>query len=355
MARVTYFYREMSEYIQIDLDLLRERHELTVVECRSRWPRPLWLLRRVGSSDVVMSWFASWHSLFPAIMCRLLGRPMIVTVGGYDTATGTESGYGSARGWFKRLVTLATMRLATGLVVVSEFARREAIAFGADPAKVVVGPHGLDAARYADPGIVREDLVVTVGGVNTSNLARKGWEPFVRAAARLPQLRFVVVGAWMDDAVERLRAIATPNVMFTGLVSHEDKVAWLWRARVVVQASRHEAFGLSLAEGMLCGAIPVVTDAGALPEVVGDAGVVIASQDLDAIADGIHRALDLGADGSRQAREHVQANFTIEQRRALVHGLIECATRGAAGTTGAPRQHRAPESDAGDILERKTT
>jgi FkbM family methyltransferase len=100
-----------------------------------------------------------------------------------------------------------------------------------------------------------------------------------------------------------------------------------------VQASRHEAFGLSLAEGMLCGAIPVVTDAGALPEVVGDAGVVIASQDPHAIADGIRQALDLGADGSRQARERVQAHFTIEQRRALVHGLIECPTRGAAGTT----------------------
>jgi FkbM family methyltransferase len=339
MARVTYFYREMSEYIQIDLDLLRERHELTVVECRSRWPRPLRLLRLIASSDVVMSWFASWHSLFPAIVCRLLGRPMVLTVGGYDTATGSGSGYGAARGWFKRLVTRVTVRLATRLVVVSQFARREAMAAGAAPAKLVVGPHGLDPARYADPGVAREDLAITVGGVNTSNLARKGLEPFVRAAARLPQLRFIVVGAWMDDAVERLRAIATPNVTFTGAVSHEDKVAWLWRACVVVQASRHEAFGLSLAEGMLCGAIPVVTNAGALPEVVGDAGVVVASQDPDAIADGIRRALGLGADGSRQARERVLGRFTIDQRRALVHGLVEHATRRASGSHNRALHH----------------
>ena len=132
MAHITYFYREMSEYIKIDLDLLRERHNLTVIECRSRWPRPLCLLRLVRSSDVVMSWFASWHALFPALACRLLGKPMIVTVGGYDTATGTESGYGAARGWFKRLVTRLTMRLATRLLVVSQFARREALAAGAD-------------------------------------------------------------------------------------------------------------------------------------------------------------------------------------------------------------------------------
>jgi len=325
MARVTYFYRGMMEYIQVDLDLLRERHGLTVIECRSRWPQPLRLLRLIRSSDVVMSWFASWHSLFPALGCRLLGKPMIITVGGYDTAAGSGIGYGVGCGWFKRLVTLATMRLATRLIVISEFTRREAMACGADPAKLVAGPLGLDPARYADPGVERDDLAVTVGNVNTNNLTRKGLEPFVRAAAHLPQFRFVVIGAWMDGAIDLLRSIATPNVTFTGRLSHQEKVAWLWRARIAVQASRHEAFGLSLAESMLCGTIPVVTGAGALPEVVGDTGVVVASQDPEAIAEGIRRALDLGVGGSRKARERVLEHFTIDQRRALLHGLIEQA------------------------------
>ena len=334
MARVVYFYREMSEYIQIDLDLLRERHDVTVIECRSRWPRPLRLLRLVRSSDVVMSWFASWHALFPALTCRLLGKPMVLTVGGYDTATGTASGYGAARGRFKRLVTWLALRLATRLLVVSQFARRDALAAGADPAKLVMVPHGLDPARYADPGMEREDLAVTVGGVNTSNLTRKGLEPFVRAAARLPQVHFVVIGAWMDGAIDRLRLLATPNLTFTGRLSHEEKVAWLWRARVVVQVSQHEAFGLSLAEGMLCGAVPVVTDAGALWEVVGDTGVIVASQDPETIAEGVRRALTLGAGGSKRARERILACFTIDRRRALLHGLVEQAT-GSGGAPGA--------------------
>ncbi len=345
MARITYFYREMSEYIQIDLDLLRERHDLTVIECRSRWPRPLRLLRLVRSSDIVMSWFASWHSLLPALACRLLGKPMLVTAGGYDTATGTESGYGAARGWFKRLVTRLTMRLATRLVVVSQFARREALAAGADLAKLVVVPHGLEPARYLDPGVAREELAVTVGGVNTSNLTRKGLESFVRAAARLPQLRFVVVGAWMDGAIDRLRGIATPNVTFTGRVSHEEKVAWLWRARIAVQASRHEAFGLSLAESMLCGAVPVVTDAGALPEVVGDTGVIVASQDPDDLADGIRRALGLGPHAGQRAQDRVRSRFTIDQRRALLHDVVGQQGSGREpSAAGAGPAARLPES-----------
>jgi glycosyltransferase involved in cell wall biosynthesis len=322
MARIAYFYHEMSEYIRIDLDLLGERHELTVIECRSRWPQPLRVLRGVASCDVAMAWFASWHSLFPALACRLLGRPMIITVGGYDTATGPESGYGP-RGWFKNLVTRATMRLAMRLVAVSDFTRRETAALGIDPAKLVFGPLGLDAARYANPGVAREPVVVTVGGVNTSNLTRKGLEPFVRAAALLPRLRFVLIGAWLDDAITSLRAIATSNVIFTGRLSHEEKVAWLWRSPVMVQASRHEAFGLSLAEGMLCGAVPVVTGAGALPEVVGEAGVVIATAQPAAIAAGIRQALALGEAGAQLARERVQTHFTTDQRRVLLGRLVD--------------------------------
>lgn len=322
MARVVYFYREMSEYIQIELDLLRERHHVTAVECRSRWPQPLRVLGLIARSDLVMSWFASWHSLFPTLACRLLRKPMIVTVGGYDTAQLPGIDYGSQRGGFRRWVSIAVMKLATRLIVISEFTRRETAALGIDSRKFVLGYLGLDPARYPDPRRPREDLVITVGGVNTSNLTRKGLEPFVRAAARLPHLRFVVVGAWMDGAIDRLSAIATPNVTFTGRATHDDKVRWLWRSRVVVQASQHEAFGLSLAEGMLCGCVPVVTRAGALPEVAGDAGVVIDSADPQAIADGIVRALELGAGASLRSRERVLACFTIDQRRALLRGLV---------------------------------
>lgn len=325
MARVAYFYREMSEYIQIELDFLRERHEVTVVECRSRWPRPVQLWRLVAACDVAMAWFASWHSLFPALACRLLGKPMVVTVGGYDTATGPNSGYGGDRGWFKRWITRTTMRLATRIVVVSEFTRRETAALGIDPARLVLGLHGLDPSRYVYPGIAREDVVVTVGGVNASNLTRKGLEPFVRAAARLPRLRFVVIGAWTDGAIESLRAIATPNVIFTGRLSHGEKVAWLWRSRVVVQASRHEAFGLSLAEGMLCGAVPVVTDAGALPEVVGDTGVVIASQEPAAIAAGVCRALESARTaGSGRANACARASASTGAGRACAGWSKNC-------------------------------
>ncbi len=122
-------------------------------------------------------------------------------------------------------------------------------------------------------------------------------------------------GRWHDDAIEELRALAGPNVEFTGWVSDEELQDLYRRASVYVQASRHEGFGLAVAEAMLAGCVPVVMDVTAMPEVVGDAGVLIDSQDADRVAEGIRRALDLGPDAGARARERILTQFPMSGRR----------------------------------------
>jgi glycosyltransferase involved in cell wall biosynthesis len=97
---------------------------------------------------------------------------------------------------------------------------------------------------------------------------------------------------------------------------------------VYVQASQHEGFGVSVAEAMLAGAIPVVTRAGALPEVVGDAGVVVDDATPAALAAGIRTALDAGPERRAAARERVLAKFPVEARRIGLEGLVARALAG---------------------------
>jgi glycosyltransferase involved in cell wall biosynthesis len=322
MARIAYFYREMSEYIDIDLRLLRERHEVEVLGCPSRWPRPVSTWRAVRRADAVMSWFASWHAFLPALFARVQGKPFLVVVGGYDTACLPGIAYGHQRGGLKSAIARMVLSLASVRIGISEFTMSELAALGFGAAGDPLVPLGLDPERYACASAREPGLVVTVGGVYRSNLARKGLEAFVRAAALCPDQRFVLVGPWRDDAIESLRAIATANLTFTGELAHADKVAWLSRAQVIVQASQHEAFGLALAEGMLCGAVPVVTRAGALPWVAGGTGVVVESQDPAALAAGVRAALALPPASGAAARERVLAEFTVQTRAERLASVL---------------------------------
>jgi hypothetical protein len=63
----------------------------------------------------------------------------------------------------------------------------------------------------------------------------------------------------------------------------------------------------------------------AMPEVVGDAGVFIESQEPEAVADGVRRALEHGPDAARRARERILSEFPMERRRAGILAVVEDA------------------------------
>jgi len=314
--------------VKIDLSLLRRYEEVTEYYAKSwRDIRPWGILRAVRSHDAVFCWFASWHSLLPVLFARLWGKPSIVVTGGYDVANEPDIGYGSQCGGLRQWVARAVIRHASLLVANSEAACREVVQNGhARPEKVRLVYHGIAPFTTAGPR-VRGDQVLTVGDVSRGNLWRKGLLPYVRAARFLPNYRFLVAGEYRDNAIEVLRAEAPPNVEFLGRVSDDQLASLFLTSKVYVQASRHEGFGMSLAEAMLGECIPVVTKVGALPEVVGETGVYIENQAPEEIAKGIKLALELGEDRRKLARIRVQEMFSLEQRElgllATVEGLVQ--------------------------------
>jgi hypothetical protein len=58
---------------------------------------------------------------------------------------------------------------------------------------------------------------------------------------------------------------------------------------------------------------------------VGDAGVLIESQEPEAVAEGVRRALELGPEGARRARERILSEFPMERRREGILGAAEDA------------------------------
>lgn len=327
--RVLYVIPRRNTFTDIDREVLARRFEVTEYYQPGQRPRLGELIGKMRGCDVVFAWFASWHSLAALSLSRVLRKPSVLVVGGFDTASVPEIGYGWQRGGIRQRVSRRTMRMATRLVTNSYSSLHEIEQnVGIDPRRVAVAYHGLDDRFGEVEATSRERLALSVGVVRHRNLERKGMLSFVRAAAHLPDVQFILAGSWKDDAIDLLRREASSNVSFTGYLSDADLDALFRRAAVYVQASWHEGFGLSLAEAMLAGCIPVVSEAGALPEVVGDVGVKVARPEAALVADGVRRALEMGASEGARARARVLEHFPLDARALTLWDEVEAAAHG---------------------------
>jgi len=113
----------MTSFVVIDRGLLEQRWQIHQWYQRTRLIEPIALTQAVRHCDLVFCWFAGWHSLAPVLLARLLRKPAVVVVGGYDTANLPEAGYGSQRGGMRRLVARSIIHNATHLIANSHSAK----------------------------------------------------------------------------------------------------------------------------------------------------------------------------------------------------------------------------------------
>jgi glycosyltransferase involved in cell wall biosynthesis len=328
--RILFVHNALTEFVRLDLEELRKHFVVTERFESSRAINLLDLWWQVKEHDLVFGWFSSWHTFLPMEFAKTLGKPSVLVVGGYDVANMPEIGYGHQRGGLKKGISSRALRVATKVITISNYSRAEiARNLGLTNGRAQSIYLGVPDKFGYLPSSPRGRVVLTVGNVNRSNLTRKGHEAFVRAAAFLPGVKFVLAGAWQDSAIDNLRRIATPNVEFTGHISSEVLLDYYRSASVYVQPSLHEGFGLSVAEAMLAGCIPVTTRAGALPEVVGDHGLFVETTEPREIADAIKRALTASADARRLCRGHILDRFPLAERGRQLQQLILSLANGA--------------------------
>jgi glycosyltransferase involved in cell wall biosynthesis len=322
-VRLLYVHSRKASFVAIDRDILAERFEIEDLYQPGRLPNPVKVVGGVLRADVVFGWFASWHTFFPIALAWLLRKPSVLIVGGFDTANMPDIGYGYQQGGLRRWASRWIMRRAGRLITNSRYSAAEIESnTPIPPSRVTVVHHGVPDP-FGDAVPEKERLALTVGAIDRGTLVQKGQLPFVEAARELPDVRFVFAGKWLDDAVEELRAVAPPNVEFTGWLSDDELRGLYRRAGVYVQASLHEGFGLAVAEAMLAGCVPVVMNVTAMPEVVGNAGVLIESQRPEDVAAGVRQALALGPDANRSARERILTTFPMESRRDGILRVVD--------------------------------
>ena len=158
-------------------------------------------------------------------------------------------------------------------------------------------PNGINTANFHPiEGIKREDNRIIV--TNSADTPLKGLKYLLLALAeirRTRDVRLTVIGrAKENGTVERLVSDLLPGnaVHFTGRITDEEFCRYYAQATMAVIPSLYEGFGMPAGEAMAC-AIPVIsTTGGALPEVIGDAGILIPPGDVNALVKAILTLLD---------------------------------------------------------------
>jgi glycosyltransferase involved in cell wall biosynthesis len=321
-VRIYFLYTGMVSFVKRDLEILKSAHEVRAESNFRKGIRNLWKnLQGIIWSDLVFCWFGSLYFLPSVVMAKLLGRKIIVVAGGYDVAKLPEIDYGNMRGGLKTTLVKFIYELADRIISISESNRREAIENAKiDSSKITMIYHGFNPVQESPAS--KEGIVVTVGEVEIVNIKRKGLEDFVRVAKYFPDVPFKLIGKWTDDSHMFLQGIAPKNVEIMGFVDDSTFIDILSKAKVYVQASRHEGFGCSVAEAMLHKCIPVINNVFALPEVVGDAGFFAVPGNIESLKEQIERALNEEEAFGNKARKRVLENFPLSKRSEALLNVV---------------------------------
>ncbi|MFI5385650.1 MAG: glycosyltransferase family 4 protein [Fimbriimonadales bacterium] len=246
----------------------------------------------------------------------LAGRTGVTTIHDVSFFIGPE--------WFRprdlfvlRRFVPASVRRARRVLTVSEMSKSEIETFiPASRGKTVVTPNACPIHINPQSGVdvraqfsLQGPFLLTVG----TRWPRKNMQLAVDAAAgaRYP---LVVTGkpGWGDESFP-------PNVTATGYVDDDTLSALYCQASLYLAPSRHEGFGMPLLEAFACGCPVLCSSGGALPEVAGNAAVVMQTWEVTAWTSAIAGLMEDSSkldDLRRRGRERV-AQFSWDETARL--------------------------------------
>ena len=287
----------LSSFFQHDLEILKKQYDVRVL---SLFPfkhgyldamLSLSVWKMVAGCDAVFGWFGSCAPI--TIMASLLGKPSVIIAGGADVVYVPEIGYGlNPKHRVSYSLFLLGYSLARRVLLFSQSSRRDFLRLpGMSAAKARTMYLGVDTGHFCMSG-KKKNHVLSVSYISESSIRRKGILTLMETARLTPEISYRIGGLVIDQsALGKIVDSAPPNVTFLGYLDDAQLLSELQSAKLYAQLSYHEGFGMAVAEAMACGCIPVVTDRGSIPEVVGECGFYVPVEDPVPTAAAIREAM----------------------------------------------------------------
>lgn len=289
-------------------------------------------IQYLPQSDIVLNWFAGYHSLFPSLIAKVLGKKNYVIIAGYDGVSIPSIKFGVF--WKKNPMTFfarKTYILANRILPVDD-SLEQGMNYYADPTnkgypigvksfmpkiknKFVTIPFGFNSQIWKPvTGIERKNAVICIGSASTKKIfERKGFDFLIEVARKMPQVAFTIVGL-RGEMMTYAKSIASENVELIGFVNHDEILRLLSEHKVYVQFSMSEGQPNTLGEAMACGCIPVGSNVNGIPSTIGNYGFVLESKTIEQAIQLINKALTCDNKLGIQARQRIIDHYSEELR-----------------------------------------
>jgi glycosyltransferase involved in cell wall biosynthesis len=341
--KILYIAPHFSSFVKEDIALLSNDFIVSVYinNWFNKYKVPLNFLNQilycfkvVHSHNILVISFAGYWSYFPCLIFKLFNKKVFIILNGTDSCAIPSMKYGNLRSFLHRIFVKKSIKNCDLLLPVSESLIKTQITFSIlpDPEKkqgvyhffkdiktpYKVIPNAINSIFWKNLNKPRiKNSFITV--FSEKQFYLKGGDLILEFAKKNPSFQFFIAGC-------NLKNEDTPqNVQYLGFVSKDELLEKYNICEYYFQLSTFEGFGCSLSEAILCGCIPIGSNANAIPEIINNPNLILDNKNITDLSKLINQLIvsPLNEFDKRKLIEHIQNEYSIDNRLNLFNKVIK--------------------------------
>lgn len=332
---ILYTFPVRTAFIDRDLEMIRPVAEIKPLEfTQSPVKLPLYfilqffhLLWYLPKTSQYLCFFGGYHSVLPVWFGRIFGKKCTIQAGGTDCINMPEIGYGNFRKKWLRKATVYSFKNCSLILPVAEALVKQDYSY--DPhinskqgllnlipdlkTPIQVIPNGFDTDFWRDLGKIRKPfsfISVATGTSNPSRAIVKGYDLIEQLAALHPDWTFTLLG-------DSNYFSPNQNVQVLGKMKPAELLDHYNSHQFYLQLSTSEGFPNALGEAMACGCVPIGSAVGAIPEIIGDTGIVLHEKSLETLDSELIQ-ITASSKPLTSASNRIRVFFSFSNRKKLL-------------------------------------